>query len=189
MKKLILTLLIICLITAAALGVVNAITSGRIEALLNASRDSAMQAVLPADANSRQEVEFNAEDNPLVESVFVSAEGYVVEVIPSGFGGAIDMMVGIVNDKSDVDTWEVSGVSIVSMSETSNLGTRANEPEWQAQFIGKQMSSGDNPFAVTKDGGDIDAITGATVTSRAVTSGINAAMKVVMELQGSEVQE
>jgi electron transport complex protein RnfG len=53
----------------------------------------------------------------------------------------------------------------------------ANDEDWRSQFIGKSGT-----LAVTKDGGDIDAITGATITSRAVTAGVNAAVKIVEEV-------
>ncbi|MDR0818880.1 MAG: FMN-binding protein, partial [Oscillospiraceae bacterium] len=59
----------------------------------------------------------------------------------------------------------------------SGLGMVANDEDWRSQFIGKSGT-----LAVTKDGGDIDAITGATITSRAVTAGVNAAVKIVEEV-------
>ena len=91
--------------------------------------------------------------------------GYVVEVSVSGSQGMISMVVG-------VDTaGTVTGVSIVDMSETPGLGDKASEPEFRSQFVG---TTGD--AAVDKDGGTIAALTGATVTSRAVANGVNAAV-------------
>ena len=92
--------------------------------------------------------------------------GWVVEVTPSGFGGTIDMMVGVGTDGV------VTGVSIISMSETSGLGSNASRDTFRGQFVGASGS-----VAVTKDNGDIDALTGATITSRAVCDGVNAALE------------
>jgi len=63
------------------------------------------------------------------------------------------------------------------MSETSGLGANAAKESFRSQFAGKSGS-----VAVTKDGGDIDALTGATITSRAVASGVNSALAAVAEL-------
>ncbi len=81
------------------------------------------------------------------------------------------MVVGIAADGA------VSGVSIISMSETSGLGANAAKEGFRSQFAGKSGT-----LAVNKDGGEIDAITGATITSRAVTRGVNAALAAVAEL-------
>jgi electron transport complex protein RnfG len=88
--------------------------------------------------------------------------------MPNGFGGAIDMVVGIDNNGA------VTGISIIKMSETSGLGTNAAKPSFKDQYIG-----GTGNFAVNKDGGEIDALTGATITSRAVTRGVNSAVEAV----------
>lgn len=83
------------------------------------------------------------------------------------------MVVGVGTDGT------VTGVSIISMSETSGLGANASKESFRGQFVGK---SGE--LAVSKDGGEIDALTGATITSRAVTSGVNTALVVASEMQG-----
>ena len=97
--------------------------------------------------------------------------GYVVRVSPNGFGGAIDMMVGISADGT------VTGVAIVSQSETASLGANCTREDFRAQFTGRSGT-----LAVSKDGGEIDALTGATVTSRAVTQGVNTALAFVKEV-------
>jgi len=71
----------------------------------------------------------------------------------------------------------VSGVSIIKMSETSGLGANASKESFRAQFVGQSGT-----LAVSKDGGSIDALTGATITSRAVTSGVNSALEAVKAL-------
>ncbi len=86
------------------------------------------------------------------------------------YGGEILLMVGVGNDGA------VTGVEVVSHSETSGLGANATKEEFRSQFKGVSQS-----VAVTKDGGQIDALTGATVTSRAVCDGVNAALSCYME--------
>lgn len=98
--------------------------------------------------------------------------GYCVEVGPTGFGGAVDTMVGIDSDG------KVTGISVISASsETPGLGARSTEPEFQAQFAGQVGTE----VAVAKDGGSIDALTGATITSRAVSEGVVAAAQFAAE--------
>ena len=72
---------------------------------------------------------------------------------------------------------EVTGLAIITHAETSGLGSKATDPEWQAQFAGAT-----DIVSVTKDGGTIEAITGSTITSRAVCDGVNAARAVVEAL-------
>ncbi len=161
--KLTLTLLIIAVVVAGLLGLVNYITADKIAAITAEDTAESMQEVLPAD--SYTEIAYTGDDS-LVAAVYEAAgAGYVVEVTPSGFGGTIDMVVGVGLDGT------VTGVSIISMSETSGLGANATRESFREQYIGK---SGE--LAVSKDGGEIDALTGATITSRAVTRGVNSAL-------------
>ena len=86
-----------------------------------------------------------------------------------GYGGDIQITVGVTKDGT------VSGVSILSISETAGLGMRATEAKFQKQYVGKNTDK----FYVSKDGGEgepIDAISGATITSRAFTGAVNTAI-------------
>jgi electron transport complex protein RnfG len=65
----------------------------------------------------------------------------------------------------------VTGIAIIDHSETSGLGSKSTDPNWQAQFKGQT-----DTVAVAKDGGDIEAITGSTITSKAMANGCNAAL-------------
>ena len=160
--QLVVTLFAISAICAVLLGLVNNITAGPIAAANEAATQEAMQAVLPSDAY--EEVAYTGGD-PLVTAIYRAGDvGYVVQVAPSGFGGVLDVMVGVNTDGT------CSGVSIISHSETSGLGANATKEDFRSQFEGKSN------VAVTKDGGDIAALTGATITSRAVCDGVNAAI-------------
>jgi electron transport complex protein RnfG len=175
-----LTLFAITLVVAALLGVVNAVTVDRIAELKAEKSAEAMRAVL--DADEYTDVDYTGDD-ALVASVAQaltdgSPVGYVVTVTPSGFGGTVELVVGVDLDGS------CTGISIVDHSETSGLGanaaaTTSTGEKFRSQFVGKSGT-----LAVTKDGGTIDALTGATITSRAVTRGVNAALAAVQALMG-----
>ena len=162
------TLLLITAVVAAVLAGVNSITKPAIEKLTAEKTQEAIAAVLPGGYD--EEVTGYADDTGLVSKVYAGAEGYAFEVTPGGFDNTITMMVG-------VDTeGKVLGISIVSHTETAGLGAvaAAGTPAgiaFRDQFVGTSGS-----VAVTKDGGAMDAITGATITSRAICAGVNAAL-------------
>ena len=171
LAMLVIVLALICLVVAALLGLVNQVTAPAIAANTEKTIQDSLKVVLPAD--SYEKVEYDGGDITLdtgtvvpVLAVYQAGEdGYVVETnSPNGFGGAIDMMAGI--NSAGV----VTGLASITHAETSGLGSKATDPEWQAQFAGAT-----DIVSVTKDGGTIEAITGSTITSRAVCDGVNAA--------------
>ena len=169
--RLALTLLAITAVVAAALAGVNSITKPEIEKLTAQKTQAAIEAVLPGGG---EVVEFPA--TALVSKVYASETGYAVEVTPGGFDNTITMMVGV--DKEG----NVLGIDIISHTETAGLGAVADAAtpagvSFREQFVGKSGS-----VSVTKDGGEIEAITGATITSRAVCDGVNAALEVVAKM-------
>lgn len=106
-----------------------------------------------------------------------NALGYVFGVTThEGYGGDIKISVGISLDGT------VLGVEILEISETAGLGMRANTPEFKAQFANKQVEQ----FAYSKTGAtaenEIDALSGATITSNAMTNGVNAALVMYREV-------
>ena len=164
MGQLAVILFSISAVCALLLGLVNMITLQPIKDATQAKTEKAMREVLSAD--SYTQLDYTG-GNALVAALYQAGDaGWVVEVTPSGFGGAIDMMVGVGSDGV------VTGVSIISMSETSGLGSNASRDDFKGQFTGASGS-----VAVTKDGGTVDALTGATITSRAVCDGVNAALE------------
>lgn len=175
-------LTLITLIAGLALGFVYEITKDPIAQAKEDAKKKAWQEVFPeADMNDfeAQEVDQAAADaaikavgaNATVDEVCKAGEdGYVVTTTSKeGYGGNIQITVGITADGT------VSGISILSISETAGLGMKATEPAFYGQYEGKQAEK----FAVSKDGGEgepIDAISGATITSRAVTAAVNVAL-------------
>ena len=100
----------------------------------------------------------------------VGEDGFAVKVLVGGSQADLEMMVGIAADGT------VSGVSFISMSETPGLGAVAAQNSEKGQAFRDQFIGAAGSVAVTKDGGTIDSLTGATVTSRAVATGVNAAL-------------
>ena len=166
--RLALTLLAITAAVAVCLAGVNAITAPAIDALNAQKTQDAIEMVLPGGG---EEVAFP--ETNLVSKVYASDAGYAVQVTPSGFDNTITMMVGV-----DLQG-QILGISVISHTETAGLGAvaAAGTPAGEAfrgQFVGMSGS-----VAVSKDGGEVNAITGATITSRAVCAGVNAALEVV----------
>ena len=177
-----------CMVVAFLLGLVNMVTLPNITARQKAATDAALKAVVEnPDAASFSDALELSDDmaaaasgaGASLSSMYAVLEdespaGYAFTVVASGSQGSIEMMVGV--DEADV----VTGVSIVSNSETPGIGSKVmgNEPTASGtpvldQFIGK--SPADGTLSV---GGNIDAISGATVSSRGVTTGVNAALAV-----------
>ena len=166
--RLTLTLLLITACVALALAGVNAITKDKIAAAQQEKIQAAMKEVLPG-YDGFAEVDFTGDQT--VKAVYRPAgadDVYVAEVAPMGFGGEITLMVGVKDG-------QVTGISVVSQSETAGLGAVAADktPKGEAfrdQYVGKS--------GTLLVGTHIEAITGATITSKAVTDGVNAALAV-----------
>ncbi len=186
--KLTVTLLLCCLVVAAALGGVNAITKDKIAAINWENTVTAMKAVVAdpestefSDAleNTEAMTAAAASAGGTLDSVYevlVGGEnaGYAIKVVASGSQGSIEMMVGVDGEGA------VTGVSIVDNAETAGIGSKVmnNEPLSSGtgvldQFVGK--SAADGALAV---GTNVDAISGATVSTKGVTTGVNAALAV-----------
>lgn len=150
-------LLVICLAVAAIVSLVNELTKARYAEILVEERKSAMTGIFGVTELSYHELvdgiyEIMAEDQLL---------GYCVQATTAGFGGDMSLMVGFSGDRS------LRGVQILSHSETPGLGARVNDASYLAQYNGKT--------GTLQLGSDIDAISGATISSRAVLAGVSAA--------------
>ncbi|MBR4890944.1 MAG: RnfABCDGE type electron transport complex subunit G [Clostridia bacterium] len=176
-------LLVISVIVAFLLSFTNSITIDKIEENKIQEQNLAKQEVLP-EAKNFLEAEVKDETG-LVRALFEGFDeneqtvGYCVRVTPYGYGGELDIIVGI---KAD-DT--VSGIKVTSHSETPGLGAKVMDEEFPSQFNGKETSE---PLSVIKNGtpkkNEIVAISGATITSKAVKDGVNAAMSAVKAIKG-----
>lgn len=173
MAQMVLTLGVICAVCALLLGLVNMMTEEVIKKNDIIKKTAAMQEVLAADADAYQPATYTGDDATVLNVYEVVGKGHVVEVncAAGSFSGTLSIMVGVNSDGT------VSGVSIVTTAETSGLGSKAGDPEFKDQYVGKGGT-----LAVDQDGGEIDAIRGATITSRAVTVGVNSGLAAVGQL-------
>ena len=173
--RLAVTLLAICAVVALALAGVNAITKDRIAAIQAEKTQKAIAEVL-FGATDVEEIAFTDESG-LVSTVYKSDLGYAVEVTPtSGFAGAIKMMVGVSHDG------KVLGVSIISHAETAGLGAVAAENTSKGHAFRHQFQLLTGNISIGSGENQVDALTGATITSQAICDGVNAALACVENL-------
>lgn len=199
MKGIVKNTVIITLITLVAgclLGLVYEVTKDPIAKQNELAKQEACKAVF-AEADSFEAVisEEDADLQACVTDAGYSAQtidevmeakdasgnvlGYVLTVTSGeGYGGDIQFTMGVQIDGT------VNGISFLSISETAGLGMNAQKDEFKGQYAGKNVDA----FSVTKAGAsadnEIDAISGATITSNAVTNGVNAGIVAVNYLKG-----
>lgn len=176
LTRLAVTLFLITAVMAGLLAGVNAVTRDKIAAAKAAKLQAALSTVMP-DAAGMEEISFTGSDST-IRSVYKATDGsgYAVEVAPAGFGGEISMLVGVGDDG------KVTGISVISHAETAGLGAVAAAKTAAGEAFRSQFLGMSGELAVTKDGGEVDAIAGATITSRAVVAGVNAALSFVQSL-------
>jgi electron transport complex protein RnfG len=163
--KLGLTLAIFCVISAGMLAYVFIMTVPRIEANAKASFEGSLREVLPG-AESFKNVAAPGTKSEIYEGYAGGqAIGFAVKVSPRGYSGEIVMLVGV-----DPEL-RVKGMKILNQRETPGLGTNVEKPKFQKQFIGKGIKDSIEPKK------DIDAITGATISSRAVCEGVKTVLR------------
>ena len=177
------TLFAVTAVTGVILGLVENVTSEAILRVELAAKNEAYRIVLPAGENFET---YEAKADDFVAEVqkgtsLAGLEGWCLSVNSKGYGGNINFIVGI--DKNGT----VKGINILNHSETPGLGAKSTEPEFYGQFADKSSM----PLKVVKGGAsnpdEIAAISGATITSNAVTSGVNAAFEYWQKnLKGAE---
>ena len=174
-KNMSLCLLVICLVCSALLAGVYALTKEPIDAAAKAKNEAAIKEVLPDLAVTIEEertVDFEGATYTynLAYDELGNTVGCAINVAPSGFGGPISIKVG----------FDINGViwntKVLSQAETPGLGAKCVEPAFSDQFKG--FDPAQKTLAVKKDGGDVDAITASTITSRAYAEGLALAAKV-----------
>lgn len=162
------SLTVICVCVALAVSLSYALTRDKIEEQRIATERAAIAAVFGRDDIGYRSLDGTPDDVTAVFEVSNtdgSIIGYAVSVSPSGFGGNIDMIVGIDTNGS------IAGVNITALSETPGLGSRVNDAEYLSQYRG-----GSGKLTL---GTDVDAISGATISSRSVLAGVNRALSAV----------
>ncbi|MBW1660289.1 MAG: RnfABCDGE type electron transport complex subunit G [Deltaproteobacteria bacterium] len=169
--KLIITLTIICAVAAIALSFVHQITLKPIAYQKRMEKVRALKRVLPAYDNHPEKdiLKVPGENGKPIEVNLAKKGGKVIAVAyrvvsHKGYGGDISLLMGL-----DMKG-KITGIEILGMMETPGLGARIEEPAFKKQFVGRTLKN--TKWAVKKDGGDIDQITGATISPRAVTEAI-----------------
>jgi len=164
-------LLIITVIAAALLGAVNVATAEQIEIQEKTAKEKSMMNVLP-DAKEFNNEQINDDKNYSVIKSYSegldssgNTVGYTFSVTTKGFSTGLNLMIGITEDGT------ISGVDVLSHSETPGLGANA-ATEWKNQFSGKSGTLSVSKSDSVSDT-EIQAITGATITSNAVTNAVN----------------
>ena len=165
---------VICIVAGGVLGIVYNATKDPIIAAETAKKTEAIKNVLP-DFKELKEVKVKSamEDVEIPFHLAYDANnnfiGAAVETFTNkGFSGNISLMVGILADGT------VNNISVLQHAETPGLGSKMTEPSFKDQFNDKNVASFN--FSVTKDGGDVDAITAATISSRAFCDAVNRAL-------------
>ena len=180
--KLALVLLAVAAVIALVLGVVNEVTKGPIEQYLNGKRDAAYAMVMPGEGNTYEEIDAGSYANDPSNSItkLCTAKdasgndiGYVAETTFSGAQGMITMVIGLDSELT------CTGIGITEHSETSGLGAKAADP---TDPFPQSMVGLTDGAKLSKDGGSVSAISGATLTSRAVVTEIQTVIDAVKSL-------
>ena len=178
MAKLGATLFAICAVAALALGLTNQVTAPIIEERNIQANNASRQVVLPEAKEFKKLEDINLEGTDgLVAEAYEGTNGpelvgYTIKTLPKGYGGKIELIVGISKDGV------ITGINIGSMTETPGLGTKAAEPAFKNQFTQKPTKELKVVKGKASGEDQIEAISGATITSAAVTKGVNAAIEV-----------
>lgn len=178
MLKMILVLAVICVLAGGVVAVVNHVTSKPIADALREEKMKAMRLVLP---------DYDNDPMSCTNTVLEDGKAWVFHVAKKdggfagtafeassdqGYSGTIRIMAGVNAD----DT--IRAIEILQQAETPGLGARIAENSFRDQFRGRDCMT--TSWKVRKDGGDIDAITGATISSRAVLAALRAALDVYL---------
>lgn len=166
-------LVIICLVVTLALAGTHSIAQPIIDQNQQKSADEARQEVLPDGDGFTQ---YDGKLTEGVEDCYIADNkaGIAVTAGYKGFGGTVKVMIGI-----DADG-KVTGVKVTEHSETPGLGTKAADPEYLKQYQGVTEA----PEASIKDDKNVDAVTGATITSNAVYNSVKEALAQFKECGG-----
>ena len=189
----------ITLISGLALGLVYEVTKGPIEQQEYKAQQDAYAAVFEAASTFEDYADFDADEalsaigdlasqntiDGVVEALDESGNvlGYVITVTDSnGYGGDVTFSIGISNDGT------MNGIAFTTLNETAGLGQKAKEEAFSSQFVDNTATSLE-VVKTTPGDGEIQAISGATITSKAVTSGANAALTYFYNVLGGGANE
>lgn len=171
-----LALFAICLVATVLLALTNHVTAERIERIAQQAENTARSAVFPEAASFGESKSVG--EHTYYEALDASGNviGYTFSTAAKGYGGDVSVMTGVRKDGT-VNAVEVLDVS----NETPGLGQNAKKDSFRAQFSGKSGEIGVSTASKSVSNG-IDALTGATYTSRGVTEAVNLALKLYNQI-------
>jgi len=182
MIKMVVVLTILSLFSGGVLAYLRNSTQDRIDnQVLEFVKGPAVRAIFEGAGNDPIADRFTLKDGDVERTFFVAVfdgepRGVAFETSGKGYGGDVGLMVGI-----DVKDSKLIGVGVTTHGETPGMGAKAkSDPSFVAQYKGLEL---EKPIAVTLDGGTISAISGATITSRAVSSAATDADKIYQKLK------
>ena len=172
--KLSASLLIIAVVSGAVLGIVYTVTKEPIARQTKMEEEKALKDIFP-EATSFSLT--TGKDKYIYYEVYAKNKliGYALDASGKGFGGTIKIKVGINLNKT------IRSIRTISQSETPGLGTRIKETKCTDQFMGKSLKQAE--LKKDSDKGTIDAITGATISSRAVSKAVRKSMAEFLKIE------
>ncbi|BBO85514.1 RnfABCDGE type electron transport complex subunit G [Desulfosarcina ovata] len=175
MIKMVVVLTVLSVISGGGLSWLKGFTEPKIEnQVMNLVKGPAIRQILKDAENDPVEDRFKIKDGEEERNVFVgvfggTADTVVMEASASGFADKVGLVVAI-----NMADETLRGIAVTTHKETPGLGAMAkDDPKFSAQFAGKPIGT---PLKVTNDGGSVNALSGATITSRAVCAGVNNAI-------------
>ncbi len=188
-RNMVVCLFLICFVCAGLLAVVNVLTEEPIAAVNLAKTNRSIAAVVPAFDNDPSQDQFTVQVGSDAITVYPATSagqvvGYAINTFSNkGFGGRITLMVGFLPDGTIYNT------SVVAHAETPGLGDKmdASKSDFSEQFKG--VDPANFKMAVKKDGGDIDAITASTITSRAFADALSRAYEAFKLIDNANKEE
>ena len=199
--KNVIVLTVITVLAGFLLGYVYDITKGPIADATEKAKQEAYKSVFQSAESFTEVPGFNSDiassgvNNAGIASVTIDEAleakdasgntlGYVVTVTsPEGYGGDVQLSMGIANDGT------INGIEFLSLSETAGLGMKADTVEFKSQFNGMQVAQVSYTKTGKQNDYEIDAISGATITTSAVTNAVNAGLVYFDTIAGGEGNE
>ncbi len=191
MRELLKMVVVLTVLSAFSGGLLAGLRNGTMEKIeyqqLKFVKGPAILQILDGAQNNPIVDRFKLKDGKTERSFFVGqfdgkTDIVAFETFGKGFGGNIGLMVGV-----DINNDKIVGVGVTTHSETPGVGSRAKtDPSFVAQFKGLSL---DETFKVKNDGGQVDALSGATVTSRGVSAGLTDAGMVYQRLKPKLIEK
>lgn len=174
-KNMTLTLFVVTLLASTSLGFVYSFTKGPIENAQNAKINNAISKVLPEFDNKPSAEKYTRQVDGGILTFYPATKGgqkvgtAIQTFTKNGFSGQIDLMVGFLADGS------IHAIEVIAHKETPGLGDKmeSDKSDFSVQFKGKNPAT--FKLMVTKDGGNVDAITASTISSRAYCDAVQRA--------------